>query len=284
VQGPIFDRAQKAIVNLSSALGQDLQSASIKVGRALQDPIKGMQALTRLGITFTSAQKEQVKDWVRAGEGAKAQGLILEQLEQRFDGAAKALRDATPGAELKNAWEDFGETIGALLIPTLKDLAATLSTALKWFTALPEPIQHMAVTIALVAAAIGPLLGGFGFLLKMGGQIASLLGTLFAWFATLSVATMGWVAAIAAVGIALVIFWKSVRDILHGDFKKAWTDAKDSATKIAGEIKGIWNEHDDGRQAARRQRRGVIPGAGTVPAPDFNRDDEAEHRKRSWRS
>jgi hypothetical protein len=185
VQGPVFDRAQKAIVNLSAALGQDLQSASIKVGRALQDPIKGMQALTRLGITFTSAQKEQVKAWVQNGEGAKAQALILETLESKFNGAAKAIRDATPGAELKNAWEDFGETVGALLIPALRDLAGMLSTVLKWFTALPEPVQKLIVGISAIAAVLGPLLAGFGFFLKLGGQIAGLLGTLFTWLASL---------------------------------------------------------------------------------------------------
>jgi hypothetical protein len=240
VQGPVFDRAQKAIVNLSAALGQDLQSASIKVGRALQDPIKGMQALTRLGITFTSAQKEQVKAWVQNGEGAKAQGMILEALEKRFDGAAKALRDATPGADLKNAWEDFGETVGALLIPALRDLAGMLSTVLKWFTALPEPVQKLIVGISAIAAVIGPLLAGFGFFLKLGGQIAGLLGTLFTWLASLEAITLGWVVALVAVGVALVIFAKSVGDILHGDFKKAWEDAKNTATSIAGTVKGLW--------------------------------------------
>lgn len=279
IQGPIFDRAQKSIVNLSSALGQDLQSASIKVGRALQDPIKGMQALTRLGITFTTAQKEQIKDWVRNGEGIKAQNAILQELEKRFDGAAKALRDATPGAELKNAWEDFGETIGAELIPILRDVAGLLSTVLKWFTALPEPIQKAAIAIGLVAAALGPLLAGFGFFIKLGGQIASVLSLLFTWFASLEVATLGWVAAIAAVGVALVIFWKSAKDILHGDFKKAWVDAKNSASQIAGEIKGLWQSLTTPPKATER-KTGAIPGAGTVPAQDFNRDDEAEIKKR----
>lgn len=281
VQGPIFDRAQKAVVNLSAALGQDLQSASIKVGRALNDPIKGMQALTRLGITFTDAQKAQVKAWVQNGEGAKAQALILDTLEQKFDGAAKALRDATPGADLKNAWEDFGEQIGGLLIPALRDLSGMLSTVLKWFTGLPEPIQKLIVGIAAIAAVIGPLLAGFGFFLKLGGQIAGLLGTLFTWLASLEAITLGWVLAIAAVGIALVVFSKSVGDILHGDFKKAWTDAKDTASKIAGEIKGIWNSvTTPGKQpgAGKPAEGGPV---GAIPKQVFNLDNAAELKKQA---
>lgn len=289
VQGPIFDRAQKAIVNLSAALGQDLQSASIKVGRALNDPIKGMQALTRLGITFTTAQKEQVKAWVQSGQGAKAQALILDTLEQKFDGAAKAMRDATPGAELKNAWEDFGEKIGALLIPALKDLGAMLADVLKWFTALPEPIQKLLIGVLAIAAAIGPLLAGFGFFIKLGGQIAGLLRLLIpplvavvTWIGSLSLVTLGWVAGLVAVAVAIAIFSKSIGDVLHGNFKKAWEDAKNTAATIAGQIKGLWNSVTGKPKAPGEKgaEAAGVPGIG-APAPDFNQDNEAELKKRA---
>jgi hypothetical protein len=291
VQGPIFDRAQKAIVNLSSALGQDLQSASIKVGRALQDPIKGMQALTRLGITFTSAQKEHVKALVQSGQGMQAQQIILAALEKRFDGAAKALRDATPGAELKNAWEDFGETVGALLVPAIRELASMLSTALKWFNDLPVPLQKFIVGVSALAAVIGPLLAGFGFFIKLGGQIAGLLRLLITplsivlgFVASLSAATLAWVAGLAAVAIAIAIFSKSVGDVLHGNFKKAWEDAKNTAASIAGTIKGLWNSvtgkpkaGPDGKPAPGGAGAG---GGGGAEPPDFNLDNEDQLKKR----
>lgn len=279
VQGPIFDQAQKAIVNLSSALGQDLQSATIKVGRALQDPIKGVQSLTRLGVTFTDQQKAQIKAMVQNGQGMQAQQVIIDALTTRFDGAAKALRDATPGAELKNAWEDFGETVGNLIIPSLKDLGDMLAGALKWFTALPEPVQKLVIGIAAIAAAIGPLLAGFGFFLKLGGQIAGLLATLFTWLASLEAITLGWVAAVVAVGVALVIFAKSVGDILHGDFKKAWQDAKDTATSIAKQVTGLWNSMTTPKAAPAPAAAG--PGGKGAPAQVFNLGNEADLKKQA---
>ncbi len=281
VQGPIFDRAQKAVVNLSAALGQDLQSASIKVGRALNDPIKGVQALTRLGISFTTAQKEQIKALVQNGQGMEAQGIILGELEKKFNGAAKALRDATPGAEFKNTWDDFTETIGGELVPALQDLLSILSTVLKAFNELPEPIQKLVVGVAAFAAVIGPLLTGLGFFLKLGGQIAGLLATLFTWIASLSAVTLGWVAAVVAVGVALIIFAKSVGDILRGDFKKAWTDAKDTAQQIAKQVTGLWQSMTTSPKAPGAKGGAGVPGAaGAAPALNFNRDDEAEIKKR----
>lgn len=281
VQGPVFDRAQKAVVNLSAALGQDLQSASIKVGRALNDPIKGVQALTRLGISFTTAQKEQIKALVLNGQGMQAQGIILGELEKKFDGAAKALRDATPGAEFKNTWDDFTETIGGELVPALEDLLSILSGVLKAFNELPEPVQKLIVGVAAFAAIIGPLLAGLGFFLKLGGQIAGLLATLFTWVASLSAVTLGWVAAVVAVGIALVIFAKSVGDILHGDFKKAWTDAKDTAQTIAKQVTGLWQSMSGTAKLPGAKGAPGVPGApGAAPALNFNRDDEAEIKKR----
>jgi hypothetical protein len=279
VQGEVFDRAQKSIVNLSAALGGDLQSNTIKVGRALNDPIKGIASLTRIGIQFTDAQKAQIKALVQSGEGFKAQAIILGELETKFGGAAKALRDATPGAELKNTWDDFAETIGDDLVPALQDLASMLSGVLKWFNQLPAPVQKLVVGIAAVAAVIGPLLAGFGFFLKLGGQIAGLLGTLFTWIASLEAITLGWVAAIVAVGVALVIFSKSVGDIIHGNFAKAWADAKDTAKNIAGTVKDLWNSFTT-PQAARGPAGGAAGGpAGRPPKAVFNQDNEAELKK-----
>lgn len=282
VQGPIFDRAQKSIVNLSAALGQDLQSAAIKVGRALNDPIKGVQSLTRLGISFTDAEKAQIQALVKSGEGMKAQALILDSLEQKFGGAAKALRDATPGADLKNVWDDFTETIGGELVPALRDLAGMLSAVLKAFNELPEPVQKLLVGLGALAAIIGPLLTGFGFFLKLGGQIAGLLATLFTWLASLSVVTLGWVAAIVAVGVALVIFWDAAKKILHGDFAGAWESAKDTAKKAASEIKGLWDSVSSPQGAPAGTKPGAIGGlAPPPPKLNFNLGNAEELKKQA---
>ncbi len=67
VQGDVFDKAQKSVLDLASRMGGDLAGAAVKVGRALQDPIKGTTALTRLGVSFTSAEAAQIKALVQHG-------------------------------------------------------------------------------------------------------------------------------------------------------------------------------------------------------------------------
>ena len=108
----MFDRAELASVNLSARLGQDLQSSAIQVGKALNDPIKGVTALQRVGVSFTAQQREQIKAMVEAGNVAGAQGIILGELEKQFGGAAEAQRKATPGADVQQQWRTFQEAIG----------------------------------------------------------------------------------------------------------------------------------------------------------------------------
>jgi phage-related minor tail protein len=45
IKGPIFQESIGTILDMSTALGQDLKSSAIQVGKALQDPIEGVSAL-----------------------------------------------------------------------------------------------------------------------------------------------------------------------------------------------------------------------------------------------
>ncbi len=52
--GDVFDRAQQSALDLSARLGQDLQSSAIQVGKALNDPVKGVTALQRVGFLISA--------------------------------------------------------------------------------------------------------------------------------------------------------------------------------------------------------------------------------------
>jgi phage-related minor tail protein len=82
--------ATEAMLNMSQATGQDLQSSAVQLGKALNDPVAGISSLTRVGVTFTAQQKEQIAAMVEAGDVAGAQTLILQELQREFGGAAKA--------------------------------------------------------------------------------------------------------------------------------------------------------------------------------------------------
>jgi hypothetical protein len=111
VRGDQFTKATEAVLDLSTALGTDLQSAALLVGKALNDPVKGATALQRSGIQLTETQKELIKSFVETGEVAKAQEIILQELGVQFGGQARAIRDTFGGAleSVKNALGDLLE-------------------------------------------------------------------------------------------------------------------------------------------------------------------------------
>lgn len=113
-----FPRATQSMVDMSQALGQDLGSSAIQLGKALNDPIKGVTALSRVGVSFTAEQKEQIKVMTEAGDVAGAQALILAELEKEFGGSAKAASDAAGASEkYADKMDDLQDTLGAKLLP-----------------------------------------------------------------------------------------------------------------------------------------------------------------------
>jgi hypothetical protein len=111
VRGDAFERTIKVSTDLAARLGIDLVSAVRQVGRAINDPVQGLSLLRRSGIQFTESQAELIKRLVETGQAAKAQELILTELEGRYKGAAAAARNTLGGslAGLKNAFGDLFE-------------------------------------------------------------------------------------------------------------------------------------------------------------------------------
>lgn len=235
VTGDVFDRAQKAIINLSARMGTDLQTATIQVGRALNQPVDGLAKLKRAGIDLGDEQEKLVKRLVATGRGAEAQGVILKALEAKFAGAAEAARKNDPFAVLAQSIRNLMEAAGPLITGFLVPVTDALKALADWFVALPTALQDVVVGFGLFLAALGPVVGLIGTVLKLVGFLTPILVPLGAALAGLSVATWGWVAAIVAGVAALVILWKAVKDVIHGDFAKAWDDARASA-------KGLWDD------------------------------------------
>ena len=123
----IFDRASQAILDMSVAMNngttseEALRATSLQVGKALNDPVLGMNALRRAGVTFSESQKEQIKHFVQLGDLMSAQKIILKELEVEFGGAAAAAADPAQRAQV--AWQNFKEEIGKFTLPVVNALA-----------------------------------------------------------------------------------------------------------------------------------------------------------------
>jgi hypothetical protein len=149
----VFTRATKIALDMSTALGTDLTGANIQLGKALNDPIKGITALTRVGVTFTEQQKDQIKTLVESGDTMGAQKIILKELESEFQGSAAA--QATAGDKLKVTWGNLEEQLGGALLPAINGVASAASKLIEAFQGLPEGTQNVITKIAVFGTAAG---------------------------------------------------------------------------------------------------------------------------------
>jgi hypothetical protein len=124
VSGDTFNEATRLAVDLSAAFGGDLQSSAMMVGKALEDPVRGITAMRRAGVSFTEAQQDLIKALVDTGKKSEAQALILEELESQVGGVAKAMADTSSGAlvQYQNVMSDVKEEVGRFILDGLKPL------------------------------------------------------------------------------------------------------------------------------------------------------------------
>lgn len=130
IRGGVFEDTTRTILDMSVAMGQDLKTSALAVGKALNDPVKGLTALSRVGVQFTESQKEQIKALQESGKVADAQRVILQELQVEFGGAAEAAANTFGGAldQLGNAFGDLLEQKGGLndARDSIKELTAAL--------------------------------------------------------------------------------------------------------------------------------------------------------------
>jgi hypothetical protein len=124
----VFPQASEAIVNMAAKFGS-LESASIQVGKALNDPIAGVTALRKVGVALTDAQEESIRSFMAVNDIASAQKVILGELETEFGGLGAAMGQTLDGKmkRLETNIGNLGEAIGMKLLPVLSDAVDALN-------------------------------------------------------------------------------------------------------------------------------------------------------------
>jgi cyanate lyase len=146
--GGSFDRATKAAIDLAAAGFGEASSNAVQLGKALQDPIKGITALARSGVTFTAQEKEKIRVLVQSGRVLEAQELILAAIETQVGGTAEATANATD--KIKVGFSQVSEAIGLALLPVFEKLSNALLAFSNWAR------ENTAVFLA-TAAVVGTL-------------------------------------------------------------------------------------------------------------------------------
>ncbi len=158
----VFNQTTQAALDMSVALKTDMKSASMTLGKALNDPIAGMSKLTKQGVTFTQGQKDQAKAMVAAGDTAGAQKLILAELSKEFGGSAEAAGNTFTGKvnKAKVAMGNLQESIGGAVLPVLSKAATGFATLVSQLQSGEGPAGRFGAKVKEFVqgalAAIGP--------------------------------------------------------------------------------------------------------------------------------
>jgi phage-related protein len=118
--GGNFERSTKAAIDLGAAGFGTAELNAVALGKALNDPIKGISALSRNGITFTESEKDRIKVLVESNKVGEAQNMILKAIETQVGGTAEATANATD--KMRVGFTQVTEKVGLALLPVFEKL------------------------------------------------------------------------------------------------------------------------------------------------------------------
>lgn len=246
IAGDNFLRTQRVALDLSTVLDGDLKSASIQLGKALNDPVANLSALSRSGIQFSTAQKAVIKELAETNRLAEAQKVILDELERQYGGQAETAAKVGGGwVQLGNVLGDLMEEIGGFITALFNTESATAS--------LIGVVGNMGATVRSWAEGVlqarqwmrdwyddSVVLRGAVQLLSAGVKTNILFLVQF-----LDMAIVKPIQGIIA-GI------KATRLVMEGEFKQAGAVLKDHFNAVVddwkqfgSEYKGIWSDAID---------------------------------------
>lgn len=180
----IFDQAVMSMTDMARAMGTDAAGGAIQLGKALNDPVAGIAALSRVGVTFTGDQEAMIRSMVAAGDVMGAQKIILAELNSQFGGSGEAYAATYAGQVdlLKHSFGGFSEALLGGVMPVLAQLAGMGSTAFNWLSEQPavtgfgqsivDAFSRMQEVLAPVGQAFAPVLNAFS---QLAGPVMQLV-------------------------------------------------------------------------------------------------------------
>lgn len=186
------------------------------------------------------------------GDNAEENIGIFERLQDPVGALAEAFASAENTLahkwnvaleSAKNALLELGDALKPVVIPLLESFAEAMQRLTEWFRNLPPETQQFIVTLGIIAAALGPVALAIGAFLKalawLGGVVVWVVKGLIAIggvLAGLSAPVWIVIAAIVAVGAALVALWQRSERFREAVIA-VWERVKDAALEIWGHIR-----------------------------------------------
>ena len=207
--GSQFDRATMAALDLASAGFGTAEGNAVQLGKALNDPIKGLSSLAKSGVSFTDDQKAMIEAMVEGGNVMGAQELILKAIETQVGGTSVATANGSD--RMKVAFTQLMEFVGLKLLPVFERFVGfvvdkvvpviqRMSEAAIPF--LSEQFQKLRERLEPIIEQIGAFL--FPIIEKVVDFVRNNTNTVKTFFAVLAgAAVLGMIAALVGAIVAL---------------------------------------------------------------------------------
>lgn len=147
--GDNFDRATRGALDLAAALGGEASTHAARLGKSLQDPVRGMEQLRDAGISFTQEQQDTIKFLVETNNLVDAQGILLDELESRYGGAANTtgeLNDKIREQALN--YENLQEKIGEVVAEQADSFIPAMAAGIESFEIMAPAVLGTATVLA----------------------------------------------------------------------------------------------------------------------------------------
>jgi phage-related protein len=241
----IFDQATATVLDMSQALGQDTKNSAIQLGKALNDPIKGVGVLSRVGVSFTEQQKKQIQTLVKSGDTMGAQKIILAELSREFGGAATNIDPMQRSmANLKLDTVDLASGLLTGLMPALQAFVGILGKATSFMTEHGTATKIVVGLLAGLATTIVLVNGTMALFATDGALVVGVtrLWTATQWLLNAALAANPIVLVIAglvALAAAIVLAWTKSETFRH-IVTSAWNAIRSTTLSVFNGIKDFF--------------------------------------------
>ena len=245
IKGPIFEHTTKAVADFAQFYKTDMTSAALQIGKALNNPLTGMNRLQRVGVAFTEQQKEQIKNYTAQGNLLAAQGVILKELDTEFGGQAKAfaLTDEGKVVMAKKKWGELKLTIGELVsklqvsvIPLFSAMMAGLSSVIAFFKGASTEATIFKDILLVTAGVLVIYYTCLGIVAAYTKIVAA---ATWAWDAAMAANPITWViAAVIALIVAFMVLWDKCEKFRRG-MGGIWETGKKVVEDLVFLFKGL---------------------------------------------
>lgn len=176
VAGGAFDRATQAAIDLAASGFGTAEGNAVQLGKALNDPIKGIAALTKSGITFTDAEKEKIRVMTESGDILGAQNMVLAAIEAQVGGVAAATANMSTVMAL--AFDSVKDSVGIALLPAFQEVGGAIVPLIQ--TYLPKITEWLDTYLAPAAMNAAEAISGLLGRLTEGESIGDIFASMFA--------------------------------------------------------------------------------------------------------